>query len=166
MFAALPKTNVALPPPSLTLDQARIAQKAKEESAVFSDLKIGLLALDASIFNSDHSPNNVILMNTNLMTETQLAVRTLWRIRRFFRLQSGLPGDARPPLKARKVSPTEKLYDPEDDTPGPPYDPTQQLTSLRVPCKSPSFGSRSHESLEDYEEESPRSRVSTPTSLP
>jgi hypothetical protein len=151
--------------------------RIKEDHLLLRDLRANLLALDESVFNSDHHPDNIVVMNYDYMTEKQHAVRRLWRIRRFLRQQVGLPNDPRPPLKAPKVTSPAKEYDPEYTPSGPAYDPTQQATPPRSPSLSnlslsnlsvPSIQlpSQNHDSLADYDDPTPRSKMSTPTNPP
>jgi hypothetical protein len=160
MFAAQP-----------ILAQAHLDRQVKEDHTLLRDLQSNLLAIDESVFNSEHNPKNVMMSNYDFLTEKQHAIRRLWRIRRFLRQRVGLPVDPNPPQKTQKTVPPGEEYDPEATTVGPPYDPTEQH-SPRAPAKSPSLDkppespSFSLNESDYYDEPTPRSRVSTPTSLP
>jgi hypothetical protein len=142
--------------------QAHVTQAIKEKRTILRDMRSNLLALDESVFNSDHNPTNLMMMNQDFMTDKQHAVSRLWRIRRFLRRQVGLPEDNSPlPKKIQRTIPPSELYDPETPHPVRPYDPTR-IEELR---RSPSFN-KDNAGSDDYAEDTEESESASPMNQP
>ena len=94
-----------------------LKRKAEENTTILRDLKRALVKIELSQFTSASQPDKLARIHEESLSESQRALRKLWRIRRCLRDVNGLP--LYPPRKELNIT-----YDPERDSPVAAYDPT------------------------------------------